>query len=180
MTGILPLGIAINLPSVRPQTPAADKMGVDGIFSFLRSWSKKRSCEISQIETETIKLCQQHLPILLRYAANATSDQTVIEDGIREAFHIYFAARIKRQQIKYPRAWLAHVLRKYILDCNRNSKVSGFSFLSPSEQECVNLRMAGFSLEEIAAIMDIKWRRAGRLLLSALEKIRKSGLLEKH
>jgi DNA-directed RNA polymerase specialized sigma24 family protein len=114
--------------------------------------------EISPIEAETIDLCRQHMSILLEYAADRTGDQAAIQDGIKGIFLRYFVLRTKGQQIENPRVWLVQMLRKFIRDYDRSADSMRGSSLSLRERECIRLRMAGFSHEDIAQILDIPRR----------------------
>jgi RNA polymerase sigma-70 factor (ECF subfamily) len=163
----------------------------------------------NRIEDEVTELLHQHSPALSRYAATVSWDRTIVQDAIQEVFLRYFIARVDGQQIGNPRAWLFRVLRNYVLDCNRRSNSmravdleevvqladfrqnveAGFqqnetflhavSFLSPREQECMQLRIEGFDYSEIAQILKIQPGTVGVLLARGLKKIRGTGLFSR-
>ncbi len=143
----------------------------------------------------------------MRYAATMTGDRTIMEDGVQEALLRYFIARTGGQHFENPRTWLFRVLRNYVIDCNRRLKSAhmvnleaadqipdsrraaditcqqneglrcALSSLSYREHECIQLRLDGFSYDEIAHILQIRPGTVGALLTRAFGKIRKTGIL---
>jgi RNA polymerase sigma-70 factor (ECF subfamily) len=164
----------------------------------------------NQIEKEVNELLIRHTTALLRYAATVARDRTIVQDAVQEAFMRYFIARVGGQRMENPRAWLFRVVRNYILDCNRRSKCSSvvdlkeavliadsrqdaeaeyrqseilrraLSFLSPREQECMQLRVEGFGYGEIAQVLRIRSGTVGALLARGLKKIQGTGLFSRN
>ncbi len=162
-----------------------------------------------QIEEEVVELFYQHTPALSRYAAILSRDTGIAQDAVQEAFLRYFIVRTKGEQVQNPRAWLFRVLKNYIFDCSRKSvsartanlneaaEIPDFQQdveagyqrtemfrnailqLPPREQQCVLLRLEGFSYNEISEILRICSGTVGALLARALKKIRKAGLLSR-
>jgi RNA polymerase sigma-70 factor (ECF subfamily) len=141
---------------------------------------------------------------LSRYAATLVRDHSLIQDGIQEVFLRYFIARVDGQQMNNPRAWLFRVLRNYLLDCNRKTAVTAaiclkeathvadsrqdvetgyqhaescsraLTLLSPREQECMRLRLEGFSYSEIAHILRIQPGTVASLISRSLKRLRQN------
>jgi RNA polymerase sigma-70 factor (ECF subfamily) len=163
--------------------------------------------DLSQIELDIMDLYQKHSSALFRYASTTTKDPAIIQDGIQEAFLRYYIKLRTGQQVDNPRAWLACVLRNYLIDWKRKSMASVeleaaenvkergqdaasayerkealeriLTYLSPRERECIQLRVAGFDYEEIARIMKIRPGTVAALLFRVLKKVQKKGLRSK-
>jgi RNA polymerase sigma-70 factor, ECF subfamily len=160
---------------------------------------------IGDIEADVTELVRQHAPALSRYAATIVRDNSLVQDGVQEAFLRYFIARKNGQRMDNPRAWLFRVLRNFLLDFSRKSGTmpaadldeavrvadvrqdieagyhqneimqNALSVLSPREKECVLLRLEGFGYAQIAQILHIRPGTVAALLARGLKKIRQNG-----
>lgn len=159
---------------------------------------------VNDLEQELAELYTQYAPGLLRYARMIIDDTCGAQDAVQETFLSYFVARTNgRELIGLPKAWLFRVLRNYLLDTLRSSRVKnevamdgiadspdrsndperqyqraeiarGLSkTLAPRELECVSLRAEGLSYDEIAQIMDLRQGTVGATLARAHLKMRR-------
>lgn len=155
----------------------------------------------NQIESEVVRLYQEHAAGLLRYAASMARCQEEAGDAVQETFLRYFVERSYGRIIGQPRAWLHQVLRNYLLDrlkalasrrevvsegledlpdrhedpeqrLARQEMVRHFAAaLTGRELDCLRLRGAGLSYVEIAAVMGIRHGTVGAFLTRAHRKL---------
>lgn len=153
-------------------------------------------------EEETAGLYQRYSGTLTRYAWTLTGDGWLAQDAVQECFLRYLASRQEGLEIDNPRAWLAAVLRNYLLDARRRLaavenadletaaavsdpaqdpfwSVQGRELerslerlLSPRERDCLRLRLRGMKQTEIASTLGLKSGTVAVLLSRASRKIR--------
>jgi len=155
------------------------------------------------IEHEVVSLYEQHALVLFRYASSIADGDESARDAVQEAFLRYFVERRYGREIGNPRAWLYQVLRNYLCDRltapSAQREISAVNVdqvpdersdpealaakaqmarviaasLSERELECLQLRTAGLSYEEIGSAMAVRIGTVGALLARAHDKIRR-------
>lgn len=154
------------------------------------------------VQQEVAASYHAHAAILLRYATTSSRSADIAWDAVQETFLRYFLARTGGEQIESTRAWLFRVLRNYLLDCFRSADARGEvsltqmhsafdphqnperavllqeveDALSPRQLECLRLRAAGLSYEEIARVLRIRKGTVGALLARALRRVKKQAV----
>lgn len=148
---------------------------------------------------EIEELFQDFSEPLFAYALSFGRDSCVAQDAVQESFLRYFLVRRRGEPVHNPRAWLARVLRNYLIDESRrdarkaelhlgagrmdpgpdpysrarHEEVRGALrlALSPREWECLELRASGMKLKEIASAMGLRPGTVGVLLGRAARKV---------
>jgi RNA polymerase sigma-70 factor (ECF subfamily) len=152
------------------------------------------------LEPEIVSLYGEYAPSMLRYALLLTGDTHAAQDAVQEAFLRYFVHRGNGQPIRSPKAWLARVMRNFVLDTVKkadgkfhldSSRLRGLSsgdgghesfhladtlaaVLTARELECLRLRAEGFCYADVADILGIRPGTVAALLARAHSKARKA------
>ncbi|MCL6544494.1 MAG: sigma-70 family RNA polymerase sigma factor [Bryobacteraceae bacterium] len=147
---------------------------------------------------------QRYSGALTRYARTLAGDGWLAQDAVQECFLRYLASRQVGLEIDNPRAWLAAVLRNYLLDARKrvaaveNADLAAAAvvsdpaqdpfwsvqgqelerelerLLSPRERECLRLRLRGMRQREIASALGLKSGTVGVLLSRASRKVQQA------
>jgi RNA polymerase sigma factor (sigma-70 family) len=153
---------------------------------------------------ETAGLYQRYSGALTRYAWTLAGDGWLAQDAVQECFLRYLISRQEGLEIDNPRAWLAAVLRNYLLDAKKRMAVVENAdleaaaavsdpaqdpfwsvqgrelerelegLLSPRERDCLWLRLRGMKQTEIASALGLKSGTVAVLLSRASRKIREA------
>jgi RNA polymerase sigma-70 factor (ECF subfamily) len=161
-----------------------------------------------QLEREVAVLYEEHAAAMLRFAWRLSGRQDTAQEALQEAYLRFFVERSYGHDIRNPKAWLYEVLRNYVCDRMRAVSVQRevtadhmeriqdlhddpevmaemdemarqiAASLSGRELECLRLRTAGLSYEEIGATMQLRPGTVGAMLVRAYDKIRKRAQMD--
>jgi RNA polymerase sigma-70 factor (ECF subfamily) len=155
---------------------------------------------------EIVSLHEAHSATLLSYARALTPNSPAASDAVQETFLRYWIVRRTGDQIDNPKAWLFRVLHNLLLDWRKQAAAAveidasavlakrddrpdpemayGQAellrrlerMLSPREQECLRLRIAGLHYREIAHVLGVQLGTVSALLARIQKKTRDLGL----